>query len=129
MGSTLDTTCNGPRPDTVPAPETHGRPCLTIERPMLVLDHDQLIVRTFRSFGCVGMQTLTRTARVLRSQPHHHDSRLFDQSPSAKSSQRMRLLPANLEFLLGARTGVARNDQHPKASRIEAISSQHFLRC
>src|SRR6516162_3789647 len=84
---------------------------------------------TFRSFGCVGMQTLTQTARILRSQAHHHDSRLFDQSSSAKSSQRMLLLPADLEFLLCARTDVARNDRHPIASRIEAISSQDFLRC
>src|SRR5215467_10827378 len=84
---------------------------------------------TFRSFDCVGMQTLTRTADILRSQAHHHDSRLFDQSSSAKSSRRMLLLPADLEFLLGARTDAARNDQHPIASRTEAISSQHFLRC
>jgi len=71
---------------------------------------------------------LTQTARTLRSQAHHHDLRLFDQSPSAKSSQRMLLLRADLEFPLGARTDVARNDQHPIASKIEAIFSQHFLR-
>ena len=46
----------GPRPDTVPAPKTHGRPCLTIERPMLALDNDQLIVRDAeRAAACLRL--------------------------------------------------------------------------
>src|SRR6516164_9064415 len=56
MGSTPIRLATGPRPDTVPAPKTHGQPCLTIERPMLALDNDQLIVRDAeRAAACLRL--------------------------------------------------------------------------